>query len=437
MADNPLQDNTQATEQATEQGREQLRATQELTRSLEQVSRAQQAMRAIPSPRPTYVTPPPRPTQAPPPARPTQIAPPFHAGFPDFTGNAVETAALGRQYQLNRQLSQQWAQRMANMGAGVPSSLPPNVPPPPPPAASAPPLPGTPGGRSFDDYLRAAMAQQQTQSPIAQQAEQVQQQEIQRREKLNRELGLSERALHAFTRGLASGNPAGGVGGALGAMGPAGSIAAAAVMAVIGREMQKFQEHQAEIHRGGQNLSPAGAQTEGMSRTLREMEQARREGELERQNANALLEQRRKQALQLGLRPTEDPLDALRNAFGKAQGAKERSSQEFIRELFRTGSIARAKEAGTRPVAEYYEEFIRSRGGAPAPFKQDIPNLAESGYTTARRYHEELQVGALQREDLSNEKFKEQTAILRQMGLLLEGIRDNTNGLENLRPRWS
>jgi hypothetical protein len=106
-------------------------------------------------------------------------------------------------------------------------------------------------------------------------------------------------------------------------------------------------------------------------------------------------------------------------------------------DLFRGFSAQERSARQAERFGRSYEDFIRQRGGTPDQFKRDIPNLTQPGYTTARGLHEQMQIGGLQREDLTNDLLRQQVETLRQAGLLLEGIRNNTNGLENLIPRWS
>lgn len=277
------------------------------------------------------------------------------------------------------------------------------------------------------------------------QLKQAEEEELRRREKMNKSLGMGANAVESFTRGLAHGSPSSGVAGGLSSLGGIGGILAAVATTLAGFVTRDMMRRESDIRHGGQELSPSGARTEQISEQIRQMAQARQAGELGRQQANASMQQLQAQAIRMGMRPTDNPMDPFHNAFGAAQGARERASQTFFRELVRTGSLSRAREAGTEPVAEYFRRWIREHGGTPGPFKQDIvipgvqpgilggPGAGAGGL----QYQSELQIGTLQREDATNEKLREILEEMQRLGRLMEGLPGRmASGLEDVNLNW-
>lgn len=294
-----------------------------------------------------------------------------------------------------------------------------------------------------EKYAGLSDAQRKQADPAMQAMEQarqaVLQEEIEQREKLNRKLKGGRQALEGFVRNLGAGNNIGAVGSALSPVAGLGGAAAAGVAVLttyLARVQQEFDERQERIHRGGRDLSPSGARSEDVARQLAEMAEARREGELIRQNQAAREQYRRQQALQRGLPDSEDPEKAWSNP--GSQGSRtgfmawyDRLAVALTTRNWNEGNIHRSRQ-----LADYYERWLQEHGGIPGPVKRDIPNVAEAGITSARSYQSELQIGTLQREDLSNEKFQEVLRHMRDLGVLLEAVKQNTN-VVNQNPQWS
>jgi hypothetical protein len=223
---------------------------------------------------------------------------------------------------------------------------------------------------------------------------QVEEEELARREKLNKQLGTGERTLegfiHAASRGSLSGMAMSGMGMLGGIPGMIGGSALAAVLAAAGN----FQR---EVKEGGRALSPGGAQTEDVSEKLRKMAEGNQQGELLRQREAAKRSQFEAQAYNLGM----NPLAASLNPF---QGWGT-----YAVELARTGKTGAASAAREKFIGEQFANIVREKGGEPK-FREDIFNPIESRITTGEGFEQSLANAAMQSsgQQASNEVLRQQ-----------------------------
>lgn len=267
----------------------------------------------------------------------------------------------------------------------------------------------------------------------------VDEEEIERRRRLNNELTRGQYAIAEFASRLAGGDVGGAIGslagGAGGIKGVIGAIIVATFKDVIGRR----QEYLQELRTGGEALSPAGAQTEQANRLLRQMAAARREGELIRQGGATLLEHRRRQAEDLHLPPDQNPeMWQAHIPFSMYRGARVRAEAQeagggMTGWLF--GRTPQEETARMRVITQYYENYIRQKGGelTPPPVNMEIPGV-RAGVGTSLEYQTQLQLGTLQRRDADTAILQELLRAIKDQGALLEGIRGNTSGLQNTTP---
>lgn len=296
-------------------------------------------------------------------------------------------------------------------------------------------------------YARLTPKQQQAASPqlqqVSQRMKQVEDEEIERRRKLNNELTREQYAVAEFGANLARGDVGGAMGSLAGAAPGKWGIVAGIAAAIAQNIHGKFISEHEGVRRGGQELNPGLAQTEQVSTTLREMEQAKQYGELGRMQNRIAMEQMQRQALKLHMRPSENPESWLAHIpfaqyiGGRGARARAEGQSQYLATLARGGTTEEAETARLKSLTEYFSKLIKRKGGTPSPIAMDVPNLAEGGATTLEAYQMELQGGALQQQGATNEKLQE---ILQQLSELVGVSREisiNTNGLQNNSPQWS
>ena len=511
MADNPIQDNTQATERLTEAELQLLAgkdkeasAAHDLLRGVGDAARLMAKFAAEQQ----------RLERSSQPLSPARQHIPFHERLP----SAEESGRIGAEMARNRELSRQWEKEMERRQQMTPpapptpppeppppqssigGSSPPNKPPAPPPPAPSPQPPPAPNGpppvpaphgaigelRDRLDALMALYRQGATPSSLAatgaqarvkeqekflsqqfaglspeeqakampamqaleQRRKEVEETELQRREKMNKELTRGEYAMSNFARSLAGGHVSSALGALAGGIpGPAGTLATVAL--AVGKTVadsvrREMDQRASDIRHGGAELSPSGQSTEEASRRLAQMQEARRTNELERQRDEARYNQLLAQARRMpGFRgPADEPTSWF--ARGEAFRTYFAGEAAYERALHAGQHIGGARAARFRAYSEYLENLIRQRGGKPEEFRQNIvmPGggmpMAQGGITSAMAFQAEMQTGVLAtRQDVNQEILQEQLRVLRDMRVALVDVNQNTNGLENMNPRWS
>lgn len=273
--------------------------------------------------------------------------------------------------------------------------------------------------------------------PVIQQMEQrrkeVLEDEVRQREKLNKQLVRGVSVLPEFIRAVSSGSVAGATGSLVGsaasmAGGPLGT--SLQIAKGIYDEMMKHEmAYRAEVKQGGAELSPSLEQTQKKSEELARMREARRTGELERKENVAYAEQLIAQARAMpGWNRVSHP-DQLWTVSWAKEAARNRARLQGK-------SPGQIEAAAEQARIDYTKDWIAKHGGKPAAMKHDFVLPSQPGITTALGFQSEMQVGTLQREDLSNEIRREQLQELQRLGVLLERLDQKFNGLENLNPRW-
>jgi hypothetical protein len=300
-----------------------------------------------------------------------------------------------------------------------------------------------------EKHARLSPEEQAAHAPLMnsmeQRRQQVEEEEIRRREKLNKGMSQTETTLYRFTQTLAHGDIKGAGLSLLSGAGPAGAITGAFAGFMLNMGRQLLDERLSEIRRGGRAVSPSGASTEDATRQLAEMREALREGEIARQYSSADVNFLREQARGHGLQDYDDPKNRwarFRELFWRRSPtlvprgveAHNRAQAAMAREGF-VGP--RAEKAFNDVLADYYRNFLREQGVEPkkTPHNIVVPGVS-GGFTSNLGYQEELQVGTLQREDATNTVLRQILETLRTSGELLENIGDNTNGLDNLNPPY-
>ena len=303
-------------------------------------------------------------------------------------------------------------------------------------------------GLSKEEQTKAMPAMQ----ALEQRRKQVEEEELQRRKKLNEAMRESAGAFDHLLTALAHGNFMGAVGIGVNAAGMAGLAAAPLVTAItmgIQSWMQTYAQYRSDVQRGGEALSPSGKSTEEASRLGRQMEQARQAGEPERQRMAAFREQAEKAARRAGMTVAQNPTtyDEFMGSFivtDEAQRARFRAAQAYAQAADARGFARdpiRGEAARERSLAEYYSQFARERGVAAPEKPEDIRrNLilpgVEPGITSAMGYQSELQINTLRREDATMDILKDQLKELQDQNALLQHIENATQGMAEAQLRW-